>query len=183
MKRSEAFDEQIVIDENSYMEEQRDWSVVFYVEDEGREPVREFLQSLDPKTQTRFSWSIDQLRVRTTQAREPRTRYLEGKRWEIREESGTNIYRIMYFFFTGRRIVFVHGFQKKTQETPRRESASISRTNRRASTPHTARRRNEALRPSLACGYARYRSSWTRPASGLRACGGFWRARCASSSG
>ncbi|MGI8854791.1 MAG: type II toxin-antitoxin system RelE/ParE family toxin [Thermomicrobiales bacterium] len=103
------------------MEEQRDWSIVFYVEESGQEPVRAFLQSLDPKTQTRFSWSIEQLRIRNTQAREPLGRHLEGKLWEIREESGTNIYRIMYFFFTGRRIVFVHGFQKKTRKTPRRE--------------------------------------------------------------
>ncbi|NWG15281.1 MAG: type II toxin-antitoxin system RelE/ParE family toxin, partial [Chloroflexi bacterium] len=27
----------------------------------------------------------------------------------------------MYFFFTGRWIVFLHGFQKKTPKTPRRE--------------------------------------------------------------
>jgi phage-related protein len=41
--------------------------------------------------------------------------------WELREESRTNTYRIVYFFFTGRRIVFLHGFQKKTQKTPRQE--------------------------------------------------------------
>jgi phage-related protein len=27
----------------------------------------------------------------------------------------------MYFFFTGRQIVFLSGFQKKTQKTPREE--------------------------------------------------------------
>lgn len=27
----------------------------------------------------------------------------------------------MYFFFTGRQIVFLHGFQKKTPKTPRGE--------------------------------------------------------------
>ncbi len=59
--------------------------------------------------------------MRNVQAREPLVRHLEGKVWELREESQTNIYRLMYFFFTGRRIVFLHGFQKKTQKTPRRE--------------------------------------------------------------
>ena len=34
-----------------------DWSVVFYVEENGNEPVREFLSSLDLKTQARFEWS------------------------------------------------------------------------------------------------------------------------------
>lgn len=97
------------------------WSVVFYVDRQGNEPVREFLSSLDAKTRARFSWSIEQLRIRNVQAREPLVRHLEGKIWELREESQTNIYRLLYFFFAGQRIVFVHGFQKKTQKTPRRE--------------------------------------------------------------
>ena len=32
-----------------------------------------------------------------------------------------SVERLIYFFFTGRRIIFLHGFQKKTQRTPRRE--------------------------------------------------------------
>jgi len=46
---------------------------------------------------------------------------VEGKLWELREESQTHIYRILYFFHTGRRIVFLHGFQKKTRKIPRHE--------------------------------------------------------------
>lgn len=64
-----------------------------------------------------------QVRVRNVRAREPLVKRLEGKLWELREESSTNIYRLVYFFFTGRRIVFVHGFQKKTQKTPPGEIA------------------------------------------------------------
>lgn len=45
-------------------------------------------------------------------------RNTEGKLWELRRESNTNIYRVIYFFFTGKRIVFVHGFQKKDRKTP-----------------------------------------------------------------
>ncbi len=97
------------------------WAVVFYVDQRGDEPVREFLNNLDLQTQVRFEWSIEQLRVRNVQAREPLVRHLEGRLWELREESRTNIYRLIYFFFTGRQIVFVQGFQKKTQRTPRTE--------------------------------------------------------------
>src|SRR5437868_2327454 len=32
-----------------------------------------------------------------------------------------SIYRIIYFFFSGRRIVLLHGFQKKTERTPSKE--------------------------------------------------------------
>lgn len=97
------------------------WTVEYYVEDDGTVPVREFLNQMDKKTYARFDWSLEQLRARNVQAGYPLVRHLEGKLWELREESQTNIYRIIYFFFTGRRIVLLHGFQKKTEKTPRRE--------------------------------------------------------------
>ncbi|MBI4321426.1 MAG: type II toxin-antitoxin system RelE/ParE family toxin [Chloroflexi bacterium] len=98
-----------------------DWIVVFYRDDRGESPVLEFLQALDEDAQHSLGWAIEQLRVRNVTAREPLVRHLEGKLWELRRESKTNINRLLYFFFTGRRIVFVHGFQKKTQKTSRAE--------------------------------------------------------------
>lgn len=80
-----------------------------------------FLADLDQKTQTRFEWSIEQLRMRNVQAAEPLVKHIEGKLWELRRGSSGNIYRVMYFFFTGRQIVLLHGFQKRTQKTPRSE--------------------------------------------------------------
>lgn len=99
----------------------REWTVVFYVDENGHRPVREFLESLDKRTKARLDWSIEQLRMRNVRAQEPLVRHLEGKIWELREESDTNIYRLLYFFYSGQRIVFLHGFQKKSQKTPRRE--------------------------------------------------------------
>ncbi len=99
----------------------RDWTLEFYVDERGYSPVEAFLDSLDDKTRARFRWSMEQLRVRNVQAREPLVRHLEGDLWELREESRTNIYRIVYFFFSRRRIVFLHGFEKKSQRTPRGE--------------------------------------------------------------
>lgn len=70
---------------------------------------------------------MEQLRVRNVRAREPLARHLEGDLWELREESSTNTYRVVYFFFTARRIVFLHGFQKKSPRTPRRELETVRR--------------------------------------------------------
>src|SRR5689334_19285626 len=103
------------------MEPSTEWTTEFYLEASGRSPIEEFLDHLDLKTRTRFRWSMEQLRMRNVQAREPLVRHLEGELWELREESQTNIYRMIYFFFTGRRIIFLHGFQKKSQKTPRKE--------------------------------------------------------------
>ena len=105
------------------MTAREEWSIVFYRDERGNSPEYEFLRSLDADAQASIGWAIEQLRVRNVQAREPLVRHLDGKLWELRRESRTNIYRVVYFFFAGRRIVLVHGFQKKTQKTPRQEIA------------------------------------------------------------
>lgn len=104
-----------------------EWQVVFYLEDDGDAPVERFLLSLEPKTQRRFAWSIEQLRQRNLQAREPLVRHLEGTLWELREESQTNIYRLIYAFVSNRRILLLHGFQKKTRRTPPQDLALAGR--------------------------------------------------------
>ena len=104
-----------------------DWSIVYYTDASGDEPVRQFLQGLDLRTQVRFEWSIEQLRLRNVQAREPLVKHLDGPIWELRRESATNIYRLMYVTLPGRRILFLHGFQKKTQKMPRRELETAQR--------------------------------------------------------
>ena len=100
-----------------------DWTIVFYLDESESSPVADFLNGLDRKTRVRFVWSIEQLRLRNVQAREPLVRHLSDKLWELRQESGKNIYRVVYVFAAGKLIVLIHGFQKKTQRTPRGELA------------------------------------------------------------
>ncbi len=109
------------------MEVSRDWKYEFYEDDSGAVPVAEFFDSLDGKTRARFRWSLEQLHLQNVRARFPLVRHVEGDLWELREESTTNIYRIIYFFFTGRRIILLHGFQKKGQKLPPRE-LSVARS-------------------------------------------------------
>lgn len=53
--------------------------------------------------------------------REPYVKHLEGKLWEMRLKGRDGIARSLYVTATGRRVVVVHSFIKKTQKTPRRE--------------------------------------------------------------
>ncbi len=69
--------------------------------------------------------------MRNISAREPLAKHIQGKLYELRVESQANAYRVLYFTFTGRRIVLLHGFQKKTQKTPRREFAVAVKRMRR----------------------------------------------------
>ena len=52
--------------------------------------------------------------------REPYVKHLEGKLWEVRLNGREGIARSLYVTATGRRVVVVHSFVKKTQKTPRR---------------------------------------------------------------
>jgi len=90
-------------------------------------PVAALLDSLDMKTRARFRWSMDQLRLCNVLARPPLVKHVDGALWELREESQTNIYRMLYVFYTGRRTVILLGFHKKSQKTPRKEFGIAAR--------------------------------------------------------
>jgi phage-related protein len=53
--------------------------------------------------------------------REPYVKHLQGPVWEMRMKGRDGIARAAYVTATGRRVVVVHVFGKKTQKTPRRE--------------------------------------------------------------
>lgn len=48
-------------------------------------------------------------------------KHFEDGIYEIRIEVGNNIYRIFSFFDDNKLVILLHGFQKKTQKTPRKE--------------------------------------------------------------
>ena len=53
--------------------------------------------------------------------REPHVKHLEGKLWEMRLMGRDGIARALYVTATGKRVVVVRAFVKKTQKTPRAE--------------------------------------------------------------
>jgi len=48
-------------------------------------------------------------------------KHLEGKLWELRLKGKSGIARAIYVTLTGRRVVIVRAFVKKTQKTPLKE--------------------------------------------------------------
>ncbi len=53
--------------------------------------------------------------------REPHIKHLEGRLWEMRLSGRDGIARAIYVTASGKRVVVVRAFVKKTQKTPRRE--------------------------------------------------------------
>lgn len=56
--------------------------------------------------------------------RAPHVRHLDGKLWELRVRARGGIARGIYVTATGRRLVVLHVFEKKSRKTPRRALAT-----------------------------------------------------------
>ncbi|WP_436098869.1 type II toxin-antitoxin system RelE/ParE family toxin [Pararhizobium sp. LjRoot238] len=52
------------------------------------------------------------------QLREPHVKHLEGKLWELRAKAAEGIARGIYVTVTGRKVIVLHVFVKKSQKTP-----------------------------------------------------------------
>lgn len=99
-----------------------EWQVEFYRLSDGTSPVLDWFQEQEEKVQAKFVWIFDLLKQMGILLGMPYVRSLsDSKLFEIRVEQDTNIYRIIYFTYTGRRFILLHGFQKKTQKTPKQE--------------------------------------------------------------
>ena len=99
------------------------FNIEFFETDDGKKPVREFLQSLDAKMEAMIPVIEGKLPLKHLQAhgyelREPLSAPLGDKLFELRTQVGGNITRVIYFFYIDKTIVLTHGFTKKTQKTP-----------------------------------------------------------------
>ena len=99
----------------------QEFEVVFYEKEDGSEPVKEFLLSLDKKMRAKMLRTISLLQDNGPALREPYSKALEDGVFELRAKVGSDISRVLYFFFVGQRIVLTNGFIKKTMKTPPNE--------------------------------------------------------------
>lgn len=94
-----------------------DWSVEFLDED-----VQAELSALPPDIRASFERIVRLIQSHGLEKmREPYIKHLEGPLWEMRMKGKDGIARAAYVTATGRRVVVVRVFPKKTQKTPRRE--------------------------------------------------------------
>jgi putative addiction module killer protein len=80
----------------------------------------EFYHSLKPKEQEKVDYVL-QIIMSVQRVSTKFFKHLEDGIYEIRIEIGSNIYRIFTFFDDNKLVILLHGFQKKTQKTPRKE--------------------------------------------------------------
>jgi phage-related protein len=97
------------------------WSVVYYLEDDGRSPVEDFILSLPKPERAAMLHDIEVLRDYGLQA--PNVRPIEGRLWEIKSGAA----RVFYAAYIGKRFILLHGYYKKGQKAPRRDIAAAQR--------------------------------------------------------
>ena len=108
------------------------YDVIFYDDERGNEPVKDFIDELNSRAATskdarinlnKIIAYIDALSKYGTRVGEPVTKYLDGEIWELRPLSN----RILYAFWKDNKFILLHHFVKKTQKTPKKELEQAKR--------------------------------------------------------
>lgn len=93
---------------------------VFYALPSGREPVRDWLKSLDTDDRKTIGEDIKDVEL-SWPIGMPLCRSLGSGLWEVRSQlTGGRIGRVLFFVHENQ-MVLLHGFMKKTQKTPKAE--------------------------------------------------------------
>ena len=95
-----------------------DFEIIFYDKSDGTEPAKEFLDSLNVKMRAKMVREIELLAVNGPELREPYSKAIGDGIFELRAKVGSDISRVLYFFFIGRKIILTNGFIKKSNRTP-----------------------------------------------------------------
>ena len=94
--------------------------IVFYRTESGDCPVEEFLDSLSAKQAQKVTWVMELIEdLEVVPVKYFKKMIGTNDIWEIRVQSGSNIFRILGFVEKNNLVVLNHAFQKKTQKTPR----------------------------------------------------------------
>jgi phage-related protein len=82
------------------------------------------IEALPPGLQARLLRLLEMVQsVGLEQLHEPHVKHIEGKLWELRAKAAEGIARGFYVAVSGRRVVVLHVFVKKSQKTPSRALA------------------------------------------------------------
>ena len=94
------------------------FEVEYFEKEDGTYPAEEFILSQDVKMRAKLFRLLELLEEKGNTLREPYSKSLDDGIFEIRAKQGSNITRVLYFFYIGNKIIMTNGFIKKSQKTP-----------------------------------------------------------------
>ena len=78
------------------------------------------IDALPPALQARLVRLLEMIEaLGLERIHEPHVKHVEGKLWELRAKAAEGIARGLYVAASGRRVIVLHVFVKKTQKTPK----------------------------------------------------------------
>jgi phage-related protein len=89
------------------------WQVVFYRDDGGNEPVKEFILAQPQGAIAEIIHVFDLLHKFGLSLGKPYVEKVKGKIWSLRIKHSSDYYRILYFAFSGKKFVLLHSVKKK----------------------------------------------------------------------
>jgi len=96
--------------------------IKFYKTEKGYMPVKEFIDSLIDKHAQKVTWVLRLIRELDIIPKDYLKKLVNTNDiWEVRIQSGNNIFRILCFIEKDEIIILTNGFIKKTQKTPKKE--------------------------------------------------------------
>ncbi len=95
------------------------WQILFYPTEDGYEPVKDYILQQDYGTRHEIIHVIDLLYKNDVRLGMPYVEKINksGLR-ELRIKHGSNIYRILFFSFTGKKFILLHIIKKKSDKLP-----------------------------------------------------------------
>jgi phage-related protein len=97
------------------------YTTYYFKTELGKVPVKEFIDSLDYKTQRKFFYIKTLLEEFGYRLPLPHARYIGEEIFELRFSGMEGSVRILYFFFHQEGIVFTNGFIKKSSRLSKKE--------------------------------------------------------------
>ena len=89
------------------------FEVEYFEKEDGTYPAEEFILSQDVKMRAKLFRLLELLEEKGNTLREPYSKSLDDGIFEIRAKQGSNITRVLYFFYIGNKIILTNGFIKK----------------------------------------------------------------------
>lgn len=97
-------------------------TVIFYKAEDGKSPIKDFLDSLPGKVAQKVTWVLSLLEELDIVPASYFKKLVGSEGiWECRIQFGSDAYRIFCFFEGNSVVVLTHGLVKKTRKTPKNE--------------------------------------------------------------
>ena len=107
-----------------------DWRVIFYRDEDGNEPVKDFILNQSDSAIGTILHVFDLLYRFDLSLGKPYVEKVEGKIWSLRIKHSSDYYRILYFAFSGKKFILLHAVKKKSDKLSKRDiEMAIQRMN------------------------------------------------------